>query len=257
MTMNCKIVPYRRVSTKMQGQSGLGLDAQDAAIQAYAISTGCDIIGTYTEIETAKRDELADRPELVKAIRHAKRAQATLVIAKLDRLVRSTVAMAELKKSGVKFVACDMPSANEFTIDIHVAVAAEEARKISQRTKDALKAYKAGNRISKRIRLKYPDGVPQDVIDATAGKLGGSLPQCRTLTPETRARGIANLSASNRARADEAYADLVDDLTRWRADGLTPQAIADRLNAEGHTTRRQKPWNRIQVTRVLARSLSR
>lgn len=253
-TMGCKIVPYRRVSTAKQGESGLGLDAQDAAIQLYARTTGCEIIGTYTEIETAKLDTLAERPELMKAIRHAKRAQATLVIAKLDRLVRSTAAMAELKRSGVRFVACDNPHANEFTIDILVAVAAEEARKISQRTKDALAAYKAGKRVSRRVRMLYPNGVPQDVVDATAGKLGASLPQCRNLTDQARAIGIAKSAASHRARADEAYADLVDDLARWMAEGLTAQAIADRLNAEGHTTRRQKPWNRIQVTRVLARS---
>lgn len=252
--MGCKLVALRRVSTDGQGESGLGLEGQDAAIAAYSKFTGCEIIATYTEIETATHDDLADRPDLMKAIRHAKRSQAILVIGKLDRLVRSTIAMSELKKSGVRFVACDNPHANELTIDILVAVAADEARKISERTKSALAAYKAGGRVSKRIQLLYPDGVPQEVIDATAGKLGASLPQCRNLTDEGRQRGVENAAASHRERADDAYADLIPDLQRWRSEGLSMQAIAERLNAEGHTTRRQKPWNRIQVARVLERS---
>ena len=228
--MGCKLVALRRVSTNGQGESGLGLEGQDAAIAAYVKSTGCTLIASYTEVETATHDDLADRPELMKAIRHAKRSKATLVIGKLDRLVRSTIAMSELKKSGVKFVACDNPFANELTIDILVAVAADEARKISERTKAALAAYKA-----------------------RGGLLGASLPQCRNLTDEARQRGVEKAAVSHRERADEAYADLIPDLQRWHSEGLSMQAIADRLNAEGHTTRRQKPWNRIQVARVLNR----
>ena len=193
-----RIVPYRRVSTVKQGVSGLGLDAQDAAIDAFRRANGSKIVASYTEVESSTYDELADRPRLVKAIRHAKRSKATLVIAKLDRLVRSTIAMAELKKSGVKFVACDNPFANELTIDILVAVAADEARRISERTKAALAAYKAGKRVSRHIRLLYPDGVPAKVVKATAGKLGASLPQCRKLTGEARARGVARSVASRR-----------------------------------------------------------
>jgi DNA invertase Pin-like site-specific DNA recombinase len=253
--VGCKLVAYRRVSTVKQGESGLGLEGQDAAIRVHAKTTGCDIVGTYTEVESSTYDDLADRPELMKAIRHAKRSKATLVIAKLDRLVRSTIAMAELKRSQVKFVACDNPYANELTIDILVAVAADEARRISERTKAALRAYKDGMRVSKAMKLRYPNGVPQEVIDATAGKLGGSLPQCRKLTEEARRRGIENASASHRARADEAYADLMPDLLRWRAEGLSYQKIANRLNEEGHTTRQQKAWNLIQVKRVLDRAV--
>ena len=73
--------------------------------------------------------------------------------------------MAELKRSQVKFVACDNPYANELTIDILVAVAADEARRISERTKAALRAYKDGMRVSKAMKLRYPNGVPQEVVD--------------------------------------------------------------------------------------------
>src|SRR6185312_16914413 len=119
-----------------------------------------------------------DRPQLRAAVAHARRSGATLVIAKIDRLVRSTVIGAYLKQSGVRFIACDNPHANELTIDILVAVAADEGRRISQRTRDALRAYRDGKRVSRRIREMYPDGVPAEVIEATAGKLGAELPQC-------------------------------------------------------------------------------
>jgi DNA invertase Pin-like site-specific DNA recombinase len=251
--VGCKLVPYRRVSTVKQGQSGLGLEAQDAAIQAYARANGCQVIAAYTEIETGKRDEMENRPELLKAIAHAKRSKAVLVIAKLDRLARSVYVTATLHKAGVDFVCCDNPTANRLTIQILAVIAENEARMTSQRTKDALKAYKAGLRVSKRIRLLYPGGVPQEVIDATAGKLGASLPQCRNLTVEGRERGMKNAAASHRLKADEAYADLVPAVQSWRAEGLTLQMIADRLNEEGQTTRRQKPWNKVQVARVLER----
>ena len=84
--MECPLIAYLRVSTEKQGQSGLGLEAQMAAIPAYAKMTGCKLIATYTEIETGKRDDMGNRPELLKAIAHAKRSRATLVIAKMDRL---------------------------------------------------------------------------------------------------------------------------------------------------------------------------
>lgn len=226
-----KLVALRRVSTNGQGESGLGLEGQDVAIAAYARATGGEVIATYTEIESATHDELADRPELLRAIRHAKRAMAVLVIGKLDRLVRSTIAMAELRKSRVRFVACDNPHANELTVDILVAVAAEEARKISERTTAALAAYKA-----------------------RGGLLGASLPQCRNLTHQARAKGAQAAGRVVSQRADEAYSDLLPDMREWRAAGLTLTAIADRLNSSGQPNGRGKPWNHMQVSRVLNRA---
>ena len=114
--------------------------------------------------------------------------------------MRSTVIGSYLKTSGVKFVACDNPYANELTIDILVAVAADEARRISTRTREALAAaYKAHGRVSKRVKLLYPDGVPADVALATAGKLGAGLAMPK---PDTRGQGQGPGSIGQGSPAD-------------------------------------------------------
>jgi len=230
------------------------MEAQDAAIQAYQRSTGSKIIAEFTEIETGKRDEMENRPELLKAIARARRAKATLVIAKLDRLARSVWVTATLHKTGVEFVACDNPNANRLTINILAAVNEDEAKRISQRTKDALAAYKAGGRVSRRIRAMYPAGVPADVRKATAGKLGASLTQCRNLTPEARAMGTDRSAIVRKAKAIEVYADLVPQMQTWQRERLSLRAIADRLNADGQQTSRKTPWSIMQVKRVLDRA---
>jgi len=252
--MGRKIVPYRRVSTVKQGESGLGLEAQDKAIADYCRSNGCTPVATYTEVETAKKDEMENRPELVKAIAHAKRAKAILVIAKLDRLSRSVYVTAQLHKTGIEFVACDNPHANRMTIQILAVMAEHEALMISARTKGALAAYKAGKRVSKRIRLLYPNGVPADVVEATAGKLGASLPQCRKLTPEARARGVTRSAASRRAAAIAAVEDLAPRMLEMWTAGLSLRSIAAGLNDEEQTTRTGKPWSPMAVKRVLDRA---
>jgi DNA invertase Pin-like site-specific DNA recombinase len=254
MTVGCKLVGLYRVSTEKQGESGLGLDAQRADVARYQAATGCNLIAEYTEIESGTHDDIAQRPQLVKAVAHAKRSKATLVIGRVDRLIRSIPVLTYLKLSKVPFVACDNPYANELTVDILVAVAADEARRIGARTKAALAAYRDTKRVSKRIRAMYPDGVPAEVIDATAGKLGASLPQCRNLTQEARERGASAAGRSHRQRANEEYADLLDPISEMRQHGMSLQEIATRLNETGQTTRRGKSWNPVQVMRVLARA---
>jgi DNA invertase Pin-like site-specific DNA recombinase len=251
--MSNKLVGLVRVSTDRQGESGLGLEAQEAAIEAYRQATGSTTLKTYVEVESGMHDDIESRPQLRAAVAHAKRAGAVLTIAKIDRMVRSTIVMAYLKTSKVRFVACDNPYANELTIDILVAVAADEGRRISTRTKDALQAYKATKRISKRIRAMYPNGVPGEVVEATAGRLGASLAQCRNLTADARVRGTAKSVAVRKAGAIEAYADLAPFIRELYDAELTLQAIADRLNDDGHTTRRGKSWSPTQVSRILER----
>ena len=158
--MGAKLVGLVRVSTDKQRESGLGLEAQTAAIDQLRINTNGNLISTYVETESGMHDDIESRPKLRAAVAHAKRAGATLVIAKIDRLVRSTVVMAYLKTSGVKFVACDNPYANELTIDILVAVAADEGRRISQRTKDALKAYREGKASPSEPSCSTPTACP-------------------------------------------------------------------------------------------------
>ena len=130
-----KFVAYRRVSRQKQAQSGLGLEAQEADIQGFAERREARIIAEYTEVESGKSNE---RPQLKAALHHAKVTGAILVIAKLDRLSRSASFTLALRDSGVKFVCCDMPEANDLTIGVLAVVAQAEAQAISRRTKDAL-----------------------------------------------------------------------------------------------------------------------
>jgi DNA invertase Pin-like site-specific DNA recombinase len=231
----------------------LGLEAQLTAIEEHRKRNDGILIKTYKEIESGTHYSIADRPQLRAAVAHARRSGATLVIAKIDRLLRSTVIAAYLKQSGIKFVACDNPHANNLTINILVAVAENEAECISTRTKESLAAYKTQGRVSKRIRLKYPNGVPAAVIKATAGKLGAELPQCRTLTPEARTRGLARSVKVRKAKAIEAYADIAEYMQELRNEGCTLREIAKALTRDGHTTRRGREWSPTQVMRVLER----
>ena len=130
--------PLRRLLSRQHPATrriGLGLEAQKAAAEAYVREHGGEIIGEYQEVETGKD---CKRPEIMKAILHANRSWATLVIAKLDRLARNVWLTSTLMESGIDFVACDNPTASRLTIHILAAVAEEEARLISERTKAAL-----------------------------------------------------------------------------------------------------------------------
>ena len=224
------MIAYYRCSTARQGQSGLGLDAQRSDVRSYVERSGCELIGEYVEIETGKRHFLDNRPQLTKAIVQAKRAKAILVVAKLDRLLRSTVVRSMLKTGGVRFVACDNPNANELTMDILAAVAEDEVRRIGVRTKAALAAYKA-----------------------RGGLLGASLERCRNLTPQSRLKGAKAAAAAHRRNADEAYHDVVETIAELRANGSSLREIATAITKAGYTTRRGKGWNPVQISRVLVR----
>jgi len=222
------LVAYYRVSTKRQGKSRLGLEAQEQAVKDFRRVQGGRLLATYVEIETGKR---SDRPELAKAIAHARRSGALLVIAKIDRLSRNMAFTCALMDSGADFLACDNPHANRLTIHILAAIAEHEARMISQRTKDALASYKR-----------------------RGGLLGGARPECRNLTDKARVKGRKAAIAAVKANADSAYSDLLPIMLEWKQAGLTQQAIADELNKQGHTTRRGKEWSQVQVMRVLQRA---
>jgi DNA invertase Pin-like site-specific DNA recombinase len=176
-------------------------------------------------VETGKR---SDRPELAKALGDAKRSKAVLVIAKLDRLARNVHFLSGLMEAGVEFVCCDMPTANPLTLHIIAAVAEDEAKRISERTKAALAAYKA-----------------------RGGVLGAARPGAYRLKGGGNPKAARRAGEAATALAIDAYADLAPAITLMRTEGLSLRAIAGRLNAEGHTTRRGQQWNHVQVGRVL------
>jgi DNA invertase Pin-like site-specific DNA recombinase len=146
-------VAYYRVSTDKQGQSGLGLEAQQAAVKQYADS----IIHSFTEIESGKIDS---RPQLQAAIALCKRTGAALLIAKIDRLSRQAAFLLTLRDSGVQIVAADMPHAGTLEFGIRAVVAQHEREEISRRTRAALQAAKA-----RGVRL----GSPTPQIGSAAG----------------------------------------------------------------------------------------
>lgn len=133
-------ISYLRVSTTKQGHSGLGIEAQRAAVEAYLASVGGELLDEFVEVESGSKKA---RPLLVQSIAQSRKCGATLLIAKLDRLARNVAFISSLMESGVEFVAADAPYANKLMLHILSAFAEYEREQISQRTKDALKAAKA------------------------------------------------------------------------------------------------------------------
>lgn len=220
-----KIISYLRVSTSKQGQSGLGLEAQQSSIQAFAKQKKAEVIQTFTEIESGKNN---DRPELEKAIHLSRVTGATLVIAKLDRLSRNACFLLTLRDSGVKFIAADMPEANELTIGIMALVAQQEREAISKRTKEALQAAKA-----RGMKLGNPNGAAA-LKRASKGNLAGL-------------RAI-------RVKADKHAQNLKPVIDSLRSEGISSLgAIANELNKRGMLTPRGGRWHKTSVKNLLSR----
>ena len=218
-----RTVNYYRVSTAKQGKSGLGLEAQRAAIEAFCSSRGCQPVAEFTEQESGKRD---DRPELAKALHRAKVTGATLVIAKLDRLSRNVAFLAQLQDAGVKFVAADMPDANELTVQIMAVMAQAERKAISKRTKEALVAAKA-----RGTKLGNPMGA----------KAFGDY------------RGNGAAVAAIKSKAKAFALDVMPVIEAIRSEGFTSlRAIAGELNARGIMTARGGQWGPSGVRDVIA-----
>lgn len=220
-----KIVAYQRVSTSKQGQSDLGLDAQRAAIQAYATQARGTVIERFTEVESGKSNS---RPELAKALQLAKLTGAVLVIAKLDRLSRNAAFLLTLRDSGVRFIAADMPDANELTVGIMALVAEQERQATSKRTKEALKVAKA-----RGIRLGNPNG-------AAALKKAN----------KGNAASVRSIKEDAIQRAEQ-LRSVVEDLTSKGVQSLG--GLADELNARGVLTARGGRWHRSSVRNLIGR----
>ncbi len=218
-----KFVSYLRVSTDKQGRSGMGLEAQRAAVDAFLNGGQWELVAEFVEVETGKNDE---RPKLQEALHRAKVTGATLVIAKLDRLSRNVGFIAKLQDAKIKFVCADMPAADEMTIGFLAVVAQRERKMISERTRDAMQAAKARGR-----KFGNPNGA-------------------RAL------RGLGNRPAVEaiHATADARAADILPIIEDIRAGGVsTLRGIAGELNARGILTARNGAWHAATVANVLRR----
>ena len=204
------IVTYLRVSTDRQGQSGLGLEAQRAAVAPY-VEAGWPL-GEFVEVESGRKD---DRPQLAAALALCRQHNARLVIAKLDRLARSVALISGLMESGVEFVAADMPEANRFMLHIMAAVAEHEREMISQRTKAALAAAKA-----RGTRLGNP-------------------------RPDT-----ARMRAVVAERVANFRAGVLPSILLLQAEGRSLRAIAAELNAKGIKAPRGGTWHPTSVRTI-------
>ena len=217
---NGKFVAYYRVSTQQQGASGLGLEAQRAAVAKYLNGGAWELVGEFQEVETGKgANALAKRPQLRAALEACRKSGATLLIAKLDRLARNVHFVSGLLETGVEFVAADMPQANKVMIQMHAVMSEWERDQISARTKAALAAARARGSI-----------------------LG--------------AAGSANLRPNIEARQEAADAfalRLSSVIGGFKGQGLSQRAMVDELNKLGVRTARGGEWSLIQLQRVMTR----
>ena len=213
-----KFVAYYRVSTERQGRSGLGLEAQQAAVRAHIDSN--ELLAEFTEIESGRNN---DRPRLAEAIALARRSKAVLIIAKLDRLARNVAFVANLLDSGVEFRAADMPTADRMVIQMMAVVAEHEARMISQRTKAALAAAKARGVVLGGPNLAEAQKAGHKVIIAQADAYTAKvMPAIRDVVRSIGSRSV--------------------------------HIIADHLNARAVATRRGGQWTGSAVLRLIKRA---
>lgn len=215
-----RFVAYYRVSTKKQGASGLGLEAQQASVRDYLKRVDGTQLAAFTEVETGKRN---DRPQLEAAILRCKQSNATLLVAKLDRLSRNAAFLMSLRDSGVQFEALDIPGANWMTVGVLALVAQNEAEAISDRTRKALAARRARG---------LPMGTPRD------------------MRPYAK-RAAVLAGKSNRAKALKRAQVVAPAIEAARADGHTSlRAIAAYLNERSITTPQGKVWTATAVSNV-------
>lgn len=218
-----RYVIYYRVSTQRQGRSGLGLEAQQAAVTAFLAGRDAQVIGEYREIESGRK---SDRQQLAAAMNMCKMTGSVLLIAKLDRLARDAHFLLGLEKSGIEFVAADMPFANRLTIGIMALVAEEEAKAISARTKAALAARKAR-------------GLP--------------LGNVASLRPADR-NGAARAAAAWSKKAADHAAMVLPAIQEMQTAGMSLRGMARELGKRGFTTVQGGQWTATQVSAVLQRA---
>lgn len=211
-----KVVSYIRVSTQKQGLSGLGMEAQEEAVKQHIKATGSKLVAEFVEVESGRKTD-KQRPELAKALEACKKDKAVLLVAKLDRLARNVHFISGLMEAKVKFVALDMPEANELTLHVMAAFAEHEAKRISERTKAALAVAKSR-------------GVALGVA------------------------GPSNLKPNIELRQQQSQAfvqSLAGVFKGCQLRQLTQRQMVEELNSLGIKTSRGNTWSLMQVQRVL------
>jgi DNA invertase Pin-like site-specific DNA recombinase len=224
-----KIVAYKRTSTDDQR---LGIEAQDEKLRTIARERNGRIVKTFVEHESGGDNT---RPELDRAIRHARRIKAVVVVAKLDRLARDSTFLMRLYDGNVPIIFGDLPevdgsAASRLMIQMMANIAEFERRRIGERTKEALAVLKA-----KGVKLGTPKNLDQ------AGRING-------------ARKAAKLRT---AKAIDEMADIAELAANMRAGGASLTTIAAALNADGGVTRQGGNWSPTQVKRVLDRAVGK
>ncbi len=195
---------YTRVSTKEQGKSGLGLDAQAAALAAFASGNDFAMVATYSDVQSGAD---SDRPMLAKALAHAKRLRCPIFVAKLDRLSRDVHFISGLMAKRVPFYCADLGlDVDPFVLHLYAALGEKERTMIGERTRRALASLKA-----RGVKLGFAN--PNRDDQAEASRQGAE--RCSELA-DARATSLAAIIASCRKAGCE-----------------TLQALATALNARG------------------------
>jgi DNA invertase Pin-like site-specific DNA recombinase len=218
-------IAYLRVSTQRQQRSGLGIEAQRAAIARFAEAEGISLVGEYIEAETGKgADALDRRPQLAAALAAAKSAKCCVVVSKLDRLSHDVAFVAGLMAQKVPFIVAELGrDAHPFMLHLYAALAEKERRLISERTKAALAAKRAAG-----------------------AKLGNPMN-----TKEAAQFG----REAQAATADKDVRELFPFLTSLRAGGITSiGATTKALNQRGIRPPRGGRWHASSVSNLLARA---
>lgn len=244
-------VSYLRVSTSRQGTSGLGLEAQREAVAAYIRSragAAAQPLKEYVEVESGKAN---NRPQLQAALRHAKHAQATLIIAKLDRLSRNAAFLLTLRDSGARFVAADMPDACDLTIGVLALVAEHERKMIQSRTKAALAVKRAALAREAAALVAQGQRPVRRLADGTVRPLRLGNPngaQCLSGLGNQAAVDALKQGAQDRA---EELRDVLRDVDP--AGELSARGLAGTLNQRGFRSPRGKLWTAQSIIRLKAR----
>lgn len=232
MNKPVRVIAYYRVSTKSQGDSGLGLESQEEYIERAALANNWEVVGSFTDVASGKL-AIEDRPEGAKALAACKKEGAVLAVAKLDRLSRSVHHIARLMEQ-TSFKVATMPDATPFQLHLFAALAEQERKFISDRTKDTLATLKA-----------KADSGNAEAMQSVQNR-ADALAKGRTATNRAKAQ------ESVQARVSAFTASLHDPIELCIRRGATSlQQVAECLNGKKVVTARGGEWSAMQVSRVM------